>query len=117
MNLNVISKIDIEYADTSYFNDEIQSEVNSFIYRLAQSCNKDNIGIIEYDDELDTTNVINISKRIWMRMLDRLAQRDPNEICITNNDIEFTSEELYSIFRDIYNRASKEYDVIQLEWF
>lgn len=117
MNLNVVSKIDIEYADTSYFHDEIQSEVNSFIIQLAKECNTDNIGVIDYDDVVDDAETLTVGKRIWMRMLDRLAQRDPNEVCISNDDIEFTAEELYGIFRDIYNRASKGYDVIQLEWF
>lgn len=116
MNLNVISKYDIEYADTSYFNDSIQKEVNDFILDLANKCNTDKIGIITTDDGEQLEN-INISKRIWMRMLDRLAQKDPSEICISSSDIEYTADELYNIFRDIYNRANKDYDCIQLEWF
>lgn len=119
MNLNVITKMEIEYADSIYFTSSVKESVNRFIYNLACQCNSDNIGYIEYDaDCCDDANNINISKRIWMRMLDRLAQLNTNDSCIKNEDEEYTAGELYTIFRDIYKQSSKNNsDTIQLEWF
>lgn len=119
MNLNVISKLEIDYAETLYFDGSIRVIVNEYIFNLASQCNTDQVGDISYDNEdVELADVMTISKRIWMRMLDALARLDPEQICIEGPDINYNAEELYVIFRDIYKQsASNGQDFIQLEWF
>lgn len=118
-SLHFIKTYNIEYSDVPYF-EGIKSNVNEFINSIySQSCFSKNDFISFDHNTVAQSDLIEISKNSFRKMMFYLDRLQKNEIVLLNDDntIQYTAAEMNDIFHNIYNNASDDSDLITLTWF
>jgi hypothetical protein len=120
VKLNVASKYQIEYGNCAYFNG-LQEEFNELLSELFDKyCHKDTDWIDFVDDEEITfSSTIEIDKKSFIHIKQRLQELDPEEVILKSNDSDssYTVKEIVDIFQYLLDNTDPDNDFIHFVWF
>lgn len=118
--LNVTSKYQIEYANCAYFNN-LQEEFNALLRDLFNKyCHKVTDWIAFPDDEeVEYSSAVEIDKKSFVHIKQRLQELDPEEVILKSNDSDssYTVKEIVDIFQYLLDNTDPDNDFIHFVWF